>query len=321
MAGCGDDGNSGGGDWQIVEENLDSALMTVWSNGSDDVWVAGADDGNGPLVLHYDGAAWRRQDTGTTGDIWWIHGFPGGPLYLGGENGTILRYDGSSFTPMTTPGNGIVFGMWGASADDMWAVGGNQGGASGAFVWHLESDQWVEAASFPTELSQTDAMWKVFGRAADDVFFVGTGGNVLHYDGDALSAMDSKTSISLFTVHGYSDRIVAVGGFGTGAVIEYDGTSWTETTPPGAQQLIGVSLAADGSGYAVGIDGLVYRRDKDGTWGNDTPSTGVFVPLHSVFIDPGGDDAWIVGGRVLSEPLIDGVILHRGATVATEIQQ
>ena len=48
--------------WQIVEPHLDSALLSVWGTSASDVWAAGSDarDGQGPLVLHFDGASWQR---------------------------------------------------------------------------------------------------------------------------------------------------------------------------------------------------------------------------------------------------------------------
>ena len=121
--------------WQIVHEGAAGALLSVWGTSARDVWVVGADalDGSGPVVLHLDGDAWQRVPTGLAqGDLWWVFGFEGGPVYMGGTGGTILRYqpgpgDGpadGSFTVMPTPGLGTVFGIWGATPDDVWAVGG-----------------------------------------------------------------------------------------------------------------------------------------------------------------------------------------------------
>ena len=125
----------------MVFEDLDGALMSVWASAPDEVWAVGADDGEGSLVLRYDGQAWTRLATGTSGDLWWVFGFEGGPVFAGGDGGQILRYDGASetFESMTTPGAGTVYGIWGASPTEMWAVGGSSGGADGAFAWPAES--------------------------------------------------------------------------------------------------------------------------------------------------------------------------------------
>jgi len=313
LVACGDDDAEP--EWQVVHSDLDGALMSVWAASPDDVWAVGADPGGGPTVLRFDGESWTQEATGASGGLWWVFGFAGGPVYAGGEGGLILRYQGGSFEQMQTPGNGTVFGMWGASASDMWAVGGNLGGGNGAFAWRLDGDEWVEADGFPTELADANAIWKVFGRAANDVYFVGTNGTVLHHDGSQFEAEDAGTTRGLFTVHGTADRLTAVGGFGTGMLIERDGAGWHIATPDNASQLIGV-FESDGDGYAVGVDGVVYRRKAGGNaWAQEQTRTGVIWPLHAVCIDSDGG-VWAVGGQVLSAPFVSGVMIHKGMEIA-----
>ena len=117
--------------WAIVAEKLPNALLSVWGTSASDVWTVGSDtgDGKGPLVLHFDGTSWERKETGSTGDLWWVFGFADGPVYVGGEGGKILRYTNGTFTRLTTPGTAVVSGIWGATPDDVWAVGAESGGA------------------------------------------------------------------------------------------------------------------------------------------------------------------------------------------------
>ena len=119
---CGSDEPEGPEEsWQVVLDGVPGALLSVWGSSAGDVWAVGADvgDGAGPTVLHLDNGSWSRLETGQSGDLWWVHGFAGGPLFMGGSGGTILRYDGSGFTRMSTPGGGVVFGVWGSSPDQM----------------------------------------------------------------------------------------------------------------------------------------------------------------------------------------------------------
>jgi hypothetical protein len=299
--------------WQIVHEELPGALMSVWGTSSSDVWLVGADPGNGtgPMVLHYDGQTWTRKSTGATGDLWWVTGFAGGPVFLGGEGGLMLRYSGGQFEQLTTPGAGTVFGIWGAAPDDVLAVGGSLGGSSGAFAWHYSGDAFVDAAGFPTELSSTDSIWKIHGRSASDIWLVGTNGLTIRYDGTSFEQVPSGTTRSLFTVHGNSERTVAVGGYGTGTVIENDGSGWVDVTTPAMVQMVGVYLTED-DGYAVGIDGAVYRRTDTG-WQPEATNLAVYEQFHAVWLDPEGG-VWAVGGQTLSEPLIRGVLIYKGIT-------
>ena len=129
LSACGDDDS--GGTWQIVHDDLEGALLSVWGSSATDIWAVGGDptEASTPMVIHFDGTTWERLDPGTQGDLWWVFGFAGGPVYMGGAGGRILRYQDGVFTLMTTPDTGLtVFGIWGASPSDVWAVGGMEGG-------------------------------------------------------------------------------------------------------------------------------------------------------------------------------------------------
>ena len=132
------------GKWEIVDAGLPAALISIWGSSVDDIWVVGADsgDGIGPMVLHREKGRWSRINTGRTGDLWWVFGFDEGPIFMGGENGMILRKDGDVMKLMETPGRATVYGIWGTSPNDLWAVGGNV--IDGGFVWRYTGDKWFE---------------------------------------------------------------------------------------------------------------------------------------------------------------------------------
>jgi hypothetical protein len=306
----------GGADsWQVVHEDLPGALLSVWGTSADDVWVVGADAGDGPLVLHYDGDAWEELSTGHAGTLWWVFGFESGPVYMGGEGGAILRYEDGTFTPMTTPGTQTVFGIWGSSPDDVWAVGGDST-ATGGFAWRLEGDAWVPEATLPTDVPTRAAIWKVYGTGPDDVWLVGSMGVSLHWDGSALSPGDTGVGTSLFTVHGNDRRFVAVGGLGNGVIVEWEEGEWQDvTTDLAMPSLSGVVLGEGDVGFAVGAFGGVYARDASG-WHVEETGLRVDQNLHAVWMDPDGG-VWAAGGQTFSAPLTEGVLIHRGELVAT----
>jgi hypothetical protein len=315
-AGCGGDDDGDGVDagtapaWELVREGVRGALLSVWGTSTSDIWAVGGDpDGQGSTVLHYDGTEWQELDTGTVGDLWWVFGPPSGPVYMGGAGGAILRYQDGAFTPMQTPASDvIVFGIWGCSADDMWAVGGS--GSGGGFAWRLEGDAWVPAEGFPAEVAKTDAVWKVYGRSCDDVWMVGTAGLAIHWDGEAFGEVERVANGSLFTVHASADRFVAVGGAGTGILIENDGSGWVDAAPDGIDPVIGVCLSEEG-GTAVGWFGSVFTRTGD-AWVPEDAGTGGTAEesFHSVWIDPEGGQ-WASGGQIVSPPLQGGILYHK----------
>ena len=128
-------------------------------------------------------------------------------------------------------------------------------------------------------------------------------------DGASLTA-STVGGESLFTVHGDANRFVAVGGFGTGKILENDGSGWRDASPSGAPALIGVCVSSHGD-YAVGQDGAVFTRGGSG-WTAVKLGVSLDESFHSVWIDPTGG-VWAVGGQVLTLPLTDGIVVHRGA--------
>lgn len=297
------------GQWSIVDAGLPAALISIWGTDTDDIWAVGADssDGTGPLVFRYDGKAWSRIQTGRIGDLWWVFGFPDGPVFLGGQNGMILRGEGDRLDLTETPGRGTVFGIWGTAPDDLWAVGGNV--ADGAFVWRYDGERWRDAEGFPSDLAASHSMFKVWGRSADDVWVIGTGGVAIRFLGDSVTREATDTARSLFTVHGNADLTVAVGGSGEeGRLIQHDGSGWADVTPEGTPHIIGVRMAEE-TGYAVGVRGTVTRWDGE-AWKRVDTGIELSAAFHTVWIDPAGG-VWVVGGRVVEPPLIDGVMVYR----------
>ncbi len=321
LAGCGSEEAPTPPLWQQVYARLPGALLSVWGTASNDVWAVGTAPGPGeaPTVLHYDGSTFEALDAGEPGDLWWAFGFESGPVYLGGSGGLILRYEAGVFTRLATPGTGTVFGIWGSSPDNVWAVGGEAGGSRGAFAWRLTGDSWQAAAGFPSALADTGALWKVFGRGSSDVWMVGTGGKTLHWDGAQLAEGFIGIAESLFTVHANSEVFATVGGFASGLLLERPtgdaSAAWQDRSPADSTALIGVCLT-ETSGYAVGQFGYVATRGPSG-WTEELTGFEADVgarSLHSVWIDP-DQGVWAAGGQVIAPPLTDGVLLHRGASL------
>lgn len=295
--------------WSVVLEKQPGALIAVWGTSASDVWAVGGDSGNGPEVLRYDGRQWSRLDSQVRGDLWWVYGPPGGPVFFGGSKGLLLRFKEGAFETLAPPKvtAATVFGLWGPSADDLWAVGGDGNGS--AFAWRFDGTTWRDVP-LPAGLESTRSLFKVWGRSATDVWFVGSRGLCLHWDGTKFDTVPTPTNRTLFTLHGVGQRLTAVGGFGTAVVLEHDGSAWVDVSPPQAKQAIGVRLTEKGA-WAVGVNGSVLVRDEKG-WRVDEPGpSGVFDDLHAVWVDPAGG-VWAVGGQVAATPLVNGVLAYRG---------
>lgn len=310
---------AGRGELHAVLENQPAALLSVAGTGPTDVYAVGADsnDGRGPLVLHYDGEAWTRLITGVTdADLWWISVTPiDGDFFMAGSNGVILQYDpsGGGFMRHTTPGTERLFGVWGLARDDIWAVGGlDESPDTSGTIWHYDGEMWTRQDLAGIREGGLPRLFKVWGRAADDVYAVGARGVVLHFDGKAWALVDSGTPRSLFTVHGNASDTVAVGGFfADGLVIERRGSgSFTARTPADIPQLNGLFISEDGQGVAVGNFLSTAVRDA-GTWQVVTAGSGdEGRDFHAAWVDSEGG-IWAVGGD-LTLGLVKGIIAYGG---------
>jgi hypothetical protein len=311
-------------EWQLLASELPSALLSVSGRSATDIYAVGADKGHGPLVLHFDGKAWKELRTGQTGDLWWVHALPDGPALMAGANGTVLRYDGQKFERLKTPGLGrhTVYGVWGKTADDFYAVG-SAGGRNG-FVWHYHGGTF-ESVPLPLDLprltsGEVPGFFKVWG-SGDDVWIVGAGGAIMHRAGTApFAVVASPTKDTCFTVHGIGDRLLTVGGSGNGVLLVGAKGVFSNGSPPGAGLIQGV-FATDHGDWASGERGLVYSRAQpDAAF--KVVDHGLSLPpassLHSIFVDPSGG-VWSAGGNVLTPALDNGMLVHFGDHMQTVV--
>ena len=98
----------------------------------------------------------------------------------------------------------------------------------------------------------------VWGTASDNVFAVGGGPEIAHYDGTSWSSMDAAgADHTLWGVWGTSGTdIFAVGDGGT--VLHYDGASWSLMDAGVSDGLTGVWGAAPNAVFAVGAAGARF---------------------------------------------------------------
>lgn len=303
-----------GPSWDVVTEEWPGAILSVSGAQEGRVWAVGALAHGRPTLLEWSGDTWRDHELDFDADLWWVHAFAQGPLFVGGDQGAIFRVEGSEFTRMNTPSlaRHTVFGIWGASPDDLYAVGGI--GARDGFVWHYDGSAWSEL-TLPADLPRlesgaTPALFKAWGNSAGTTWFVGARGLVLKRQGEGpLELVSTPTEETLLTVHGHGDRAWAVGGSARGVILEL-GDEVVDVSPEGAQLFQGVHMT-ESSGWAVGGLGQIYRWD--GTqWEPVVPDIDLFVEsLHAVTVDVEGK-LWAVGGNAISPALDRGAIVTRG---------
>jgi hypothetical protein len=302
--------------WQTLATGLDEALMGVSGTGPTDVWAVGADQGQGPLVLRYDGAAFTRIATpGVTGHLWWVHAFAKGHVMMSGASSVVLEWKDGTLTRHLTPGlaRQTVFGLWGSSPTDVYAVGSNTSGRSG-FIWHYDGATWSSVplpADLPRRNGEVPGLFKVWGTGSGDVYFVGSDGLALVRSSDgALKKLETGVSETLFTVAGNSKQVFAVGGGRMAALLEKSGDAFTAASAEGTGALL-QGVASNGTvTVATGEGGAIFEL-KSGAWKRVTTGQAQDVEsLHAAWVDAEGG-VWAVGGSVISD-LKRGAIVHLG---------
>lgn len=311
--------------WQLLASELPSALLSVSGRSAEDMYAVGADKGQGPMVLHFDGKHWKQLHTAQSGDLWWVQSLSDGRLLLGGAGANVLRYDGGRFERLPTPGlnKQTVYGVWGKSADDFYAVGSAAG--RDGFVWRYREGHF-ESEVLPHDLprmpgGEVPGFFKVWG-AGDDVWVVGAAGAIMHRTGSGpFAVVASGTKDTLFTVHGTADRLLAVGGGGNGVVLQGgEAAPMHDASLPGMGLVQGVFASDQYGDWVSGERGIVCTRKGVGPFA--VIDHGIAIPaassLHSIFVDSGGG-VWSAGGNVLTPALDSGMLLHYGAPVPTVV--
>jgi hypothetical protein len=286
-------------------------LLDVSGPAADDLYaVGGAPDAG--LARHFDGEAWTAVALPAGPLLNWTHAFGRDDVRLVGNGGTVLRWDGASFAVQPTPTDQNLWGVWGASPDDVWAVGGNGTFGSEPVILHWDGSGWAKAALPVLQKANVAAFFKVWGASASDVWVVGHHGTVLHWDGAAWTEALVGASDDLISIWGTGpDHVVAVGGRGNGIVSHYDGHAWETHSLAPLPGLNGVFLRTPGVVHVVGILGTIARLDGQTFAVLDQYQADKQLDLHAVFADDGGHLTAVGGSFASIQPPYRGIALTR----------
>ena len=223
-------------------------------------------------------AGWAKENSPAPGkSLYGIWGSAAGDVFAVGEEGTIIHYDGKSWSLMESGTAQKLYGVWGSGKNDVFAVG-----AGGAII-HYDGASW-RAMESQTKVALNGGIW---GSAANDVFAAGEDGTILHYDGDSWIPADSGTEVSLGGgIWGSSGSDVFAAG---AALLHYDGIAWSSMPAVNEKFLSGVWGSGKNDVFAVGSGGAIIHYDGaswslmssgttgwlDGVWGSS--GTDVFA--------------------------------------------
>jgi hypothetical protein len=156
-----------------------SSLSDVWGSLPTDVYAVGRigrTDSVDYNVVHFDGQKWK-------------------PFYI------LFASNPVAIGPPQ------LFGIYGFSKDDIWAVG------VGGIVTNWDGVKWMTICLGVGDncnglLSRGEQLTAIWGISSKDLFAVGDKGVIVHYDGQKWTKMESGTDLTFFDVWGSSSTDV-----------------------------------------------------------------------------------------------------------------
>lgn len=248
------------------------------------------------------GNGWLAAASAGQQDIW----------IAGTGNG--LRFDGRAWSVFQSPLLRTT-GIWAASPGDIWMVGSlppRQAPRNG--IAHGDG-QTFQIAYDTDESSFFQAVW---GSGPTDVWAVGLGGNVAHFDGQRWTKQNIATNtftVGGTTIDGSGPDDVWVGD--TQGVYRFDGTTWTQVPEFAFQLVFAVAVQARNDVWVSATTGgtnTLYHYD--GTSWTATHSRSNDAGLIIDIDARASDDAWAVGTRSAEDVQngLAGVLLHWDGT-------
>jgi hypothetical protein len=197
-----------------------------------------------------------------------------GEVWVGGQTGLLLRWDGTRWSQVATPTTQTLRALWASSATDVWAVG--EGGV--VLRWNGTSVSLVPSGT-------TANLRAIWGRSAQDVWVVAVNGAILRWDGRAFTQAHLSSMAGLTAITGNAaGELWAVGGVGT--VLHYNGSTWAQEPTPTDQTLFSVDLGANGEVWAVGSASILRRIQ--GIWYAQPLPSSISGSLYRVWVTPEG---------------------------------
>jgi len=248
---------------------------TSWAG----VWGAADDDlwivGENGRVLHWDGVAMTPIELGTTSYLTGVWGTSASDVWIIGTEGTVLHYDGVAWTSRPVPPDVVLQAIWGASADDVWVSGT-------AYAPYPDPEQpWYDgSAGLIYRWQPATGTWLEEVR------------RTRYYGSADFDGLGGSSATDVWAVG--SDHPAGAACSYSGAM-RYDGTAWRTVPIPDELQcrsFQSVEVGAPGadvwvSGFAEGDSGLRY---DDGVWSEAERGTDGLMDF-----DHRGDRLWGVG--------------------------
>ena len=284
-------------------------LLSVAGASPQDVWAVGGSPDDG-VVVHYDGQSWQPEPIPDEVPLVnWVHVLPNGTPVMACNDGMIMWRQGGEWRTRSTPTDQDLWGVWGESLDNLWAVGGSGRETGEAVIVRNESGAWEKVDVPSLERPGVRAFFKVWGTSPENLYIVGQNGVMLHWDGSSLEETGVGVSVDLISLWGTGpDDITVVGGRSNGVVAHWDGNDWRSKSLAPTPGLNGVWMDEPGEAWAVGVSGTAVNIDTE-TLEATVRTTPTNLELHGAW-GLSDEMVWAVGGSLGRPAPFEGVMLQ-----------
>ena len=148
----------------------DMFITDMWGTSASDLYaVGGRFESPTQLVMHYDGSTWSVvQEIKAESGAHAVWSSSASDVFVGQTIPPLLHFDGAAWSPMTTPSQSPIYGLWGTAANDVFAVTDN-------VILHFDGSVWTSTTSLTPH--RLIAVW---GSSGTDLFAVGQNGSIMH---------------------------------------------------------------------------------------------------------------------------------------------
>jgi hypothetical protein len=205
----------------------------------------------------------------------WVFGTQN--IYVVG--GAVWKWDGVKWTDVSPAYNGSLSGelsgstMFAFSEKDYWLT-------YGGLIFHSDGRTAVPYSFSSSTIS--GPLHSSWGTSSANMYSVGDGGTILHFDGTNWTRMVSGTTLDIKTIWGTSSQNIWACGYAprtaASVLLHYDGNAWSMLNlgsigdiGPGHQGLDAV-WTCDSAGHTVTIasGSLLFRQTDAGHWRSDS---------------------------------------------------
>lgn len=200
------------------------------------------------------------------GDVFWDGWADEKGVFIVGDDGVILDFDGQTWQRQTAPVPVPIHALWGRTRNDLWAVGWM------GLVLHHDGESWihvrgceVDEAGKYSSVPLNTPLFAVTGLEDGRAWAVGDRGTILHFDGEGWTHEISNTRAHLRCVSVLQDgRLLAAGGDGT-ILLRLETGQWEKQVSPVQSNFVSALPLDDG---AVLLAGGRYFVDANGFRGD-----------------------------------------------------